>query len=50
MLAVAATEPFPDPEAGLTVSHEVFVLAVQLPLDVTVTDWAAGFAAPWTAE
>lgn len=50
MLAVAATDPFPDPEEGLTVSHDAFVLAVQLPLDVTVNDWAAGFAAPCTAE
>ena len=36
MLAVIVL--FPDPDVRLRVSHEVLLLAVQLPFDVTVTD------------
>jgi hypothetical protein len=37
-LMLAVTVRFPDPDVGLRVSHEVLLLAVQLPFDVTVTD------------
>jgi hypothetical protein len=37
-LMPAVREPFPDPEPGLTVSHDVLLVAVQLPFDVMVTD------------
>lgn len=37
-LMLAVIVPFPDPDVWLRVSHEVLLLAVQLPLDVTVTD------------
>jgi hypothetical protein len=37
-LMLAVMGPFPDPDVGLSVSHEVLLLAVQLPFDVTVTD------------
>jgi hypothetical protein len=35
---LAVTVPLPDPEAGLTVSHEPPLLAVHVPFEVTVTD------------
>ena len=35
---LAETVPLPDPEAGLTVSHEPPLLAVHVPFEVTVTD------------
>lgn len=34
----AVSVPLPDPEVGLTVSHDALLLAVQLPSDVTETD------------
>ena len=37
MFTLAVTVPFSDPDDGLTVSQEALLLAVQLPLEVTVT-------------
>lgn len=37
-LMLAVTVPLPDPDVGLRVSHEVLLLAVQFPFDVTATD------------
>jgi hypothetical protein len=49
-LTFAAMVPFPEPEVGLTVSQDVLLLAVQLPFDVTVSDWLDGLVPPWTPE
>ena len=49
-LMLAVMVPLPEPEVGLTVSHDVLLLAVQLPFDVTVTDWLGGLDPPWTPE
>jgi hypothetical protein len=35
---LAVSVPFPDPEPGLTVSHDALMLADQLPFDVTDRD------------
>ena len=49
-LILAVMEPLPVPEVGLRVSQAVLLLAVQLPFDVTVTDWLAGLLPPCTPE
>ena len=49
-LILAVMVLLPVPEVGLRVSHEVLLLAVQLPFDVTVTDWLAGLLPPCTPE
>ena len=49
-LILAVMVPFPVPDVGLSVSHEVLLLAVQLPFDVTVTDWLAGLVPPCVPE
>ena len=47
---LAVSVPLPDPDGGLRVSHEALLLVVQLPFDVTVTDWLAGLAPPCVPE
>lgn len=42
----AAMDPLPLPDDGLRVSHEVLLLAVHLPFELTVTVWLTGFAPP----
>lgn len=49
-LTLAVIVPLPEPEVGLRVSHEVLLLAVQLPFDVTVIDWLAGLLPFCTPE
>lgn len=41
-----AMDPLPLPDDGLSVSQETLLLAVQLPLEWTVTAWLAGFVLP----
>lgn len=43
---LAATEPLPLPDDGLRVSQVALLLAVQLPFELTVTAWLAGFVPP----
>jgi hypothetical protein len=43
-------DPVPLPDEGLRVSQGTLLLAVQLPFDVTVTLWLAGFVPPCTPE
>ncbi|BFU93092.1 MAG: hypothetical protein NTAFB01_42790 [Nitrospira sp.] len=43
---LAATDPLPLPDAGLRVSQVALLLAVHLPLELTVTAWLAGFVPP----
>ena len=43
---LAAIDPLPLPDAGLRVSQPALLLAVQLPLELTVTVWFAGFVPP----
>lgn len=50
VFTLAVTIPLPEPDVGLTVNHDALSLAVQVPFDVTETDWFTGLAAPWTAE
>jgi hypothetical protein len=47
-MILAAIVPLPLPEVGLSVSQTASSLAVQLPFDVTVTDWLAGLEPPCT--
>ena len=47
---LAAMDPVPLPDEGLRVSQGTLLLAVQLPFDVTVTLWLAGFVPPCTPE
>jgi hypothetical protein len=49
ILALTVRVPFPDPDVGLTVNQALLLLAVQLPLEVRVTDWSAGLAPPCVA-
>ena len=49
-LILAVMVLLPVPEVGLRVSQAVLLLAVQLPFDVTVTDWLAGLLPPCTPE
>ncbi|MCL2783089.1 MAG: hypothetical protein FWD80_03840, partial [Propionibacteriaceae bacterium] len=44
------TEPLPDPEVGLTVSHVALDDALQVVFDVTVTDVESEFAEPTVHE
>src|SRR5512147_1077316 len=46
---LAVSDPLFDPDAGLTVNHGILLLAVQVPLEVTVMDWSAGLAPPCVA-
>lgn len=43
---LAAMDPLPFPDDGLSVSHVVLLVAVQLPFELTVTVWLAGFVPP----
>ena len=45
-MILAAIVPLPLPEVGLRVSQTASSLAVQLPFDVTVTDWLVGLELP----
>lgn len=47
-MTLAVMTPLPLPEVGLSVSQTTSSLAVQLPFDVTVTDWLAGLEPPCT--
>lgn len=47
---LAAMDPLPLPDEGLRVSQGALLLAVQLPFDVTVTLWLAGFVPPCPPE
>jgi hypothetical protein len=49
VFTLTVTVPLLDPEVGLTVNQSAFLLTVHDPLEVTVTDWLAGSAAPWVA-
>ncbi len=49
-LTAAAMVPFPEPDVGLRTSQDELLLAVQLPLEVTVNHWFAGSAPPWRPE
>lgn len=42
----AAMDPLPVPDDGLRVSQLALLLAVQLPFELTVTVWLAGFVPP----
>jgi hypothetical protein len=46
IFTLAVMVPFPEPDVGLTVNHVLLLLAVQVPSDVTVTDWLAGSLPP----
>jgi hypothetical protein len=37
------------PDVGVIASHVAFLLTVHVPLELTITDWFAGFAAPCVA-
>lgn len=43
---LAAMDPSPLPDDGLSVSQDALLLAVQLPLELTVTVWLAGLIPP----
>ena len=43
---LAAIDPLPLPDDGLSVSQPALLLAVQLPFELTVTVWLAGFVPP----
>jgi hypothetical protein len=43
---LAAIDPLPLPDDGLRVSQPALLLAVQLPFELTVTVWLAGFVPP----
>jgi hypothetical protein len=45
-ITLAEIDPLPLPDEGLRVSQGTLLLAVQLPFDVTVTLWLAGFVPP----
>lgn len=49
-LMLAVMVPLPEPDVGVRVNHDVLLLAVQLPFDVTATDWLAGLVPPCTPE
>jgi hypothetical protein len=49
-LMLVVMDPLPEPDVGLRVSHPLLLLAVQLPFDVTVTDWLAGVLPPCIPE
>ena len=49
-VTVAAIDPLPLPADGLRVSQGTLLLAVQLPFELTVTLWPAGFVPPCTPE
>jgi hypothetical protein len=46
VFTLAVIVPLFEPDVGLTVSHDALSLAAQAWLELTVTDWLAGFAAP----
>ena len=43
---LAAMDPLPLPDNGLRVSQVALLWAVQLPFELTVTAWLAGFVPP----
>ena len=45
----AVSDPLFDPDGGLTVNHVLLLVAVQVPLEVTVMDWSAGGVPPCVA-
>jgi hypothetical protein len=45
-VTLAAMDPLPLPDDGLRVSQAALLLAVQLPFELTVTVWLAGFVPP----
>jgi hypothetical protein len=49
-LMLGVMVPLPEPDVGLRVSHPLLLLAVQLPFDVTVTDWLVRVLPPCTPE
>ena len=49
VFTMAVIVPLLEPDVGLTVSHVLSLLAVHVPLELTVTDWLGGFAAPCVA-
>ncbi|MDF0665868.1 MAG: hypothetical protein P0119_07295 [Nitrospira sp.] len=46
MATLATMDPSPLPDDGLSVSQDALLLAVQLPLELTVTVWLAGLPPP----
>ena len=49
VFTLAVIVPLLEPDVGLTVSHVALLLTAHVPLELTVMDWLAGFAAPWVA-
>jgi hypothetical protein len=49
VFTLAVIVPLLDPEVGLMVSQEAVLLAVHEPVEVTVTGWLTGLAAPCVA-
>ena len=43
---LAAMDPLPFPDDGLSVSQGALLLAVQLPFELTITVWLAGLPPP----